>query len=352
MSPDDFWDDVTQASRPPVLLPDIGTFFNHDVELALTMVKEVKTAGARYLKGEILHDADICLSSDVAEHYLGHNAQPVQENYRQLIERKTLHLSAYEKIFTPCSTLGMGLVLSVYDMEGADFAQQMGACAIKIASTNVVHATLIRHCAQLGLPLLIDTGKASLDETLRALRWAREAGANRLILEYSPPAPPASVSNHNLRVFGLLAEKFDGPLGLSDHHAGEEMLYAATTLGCRVLEKGLCADDNASDQDVFHALPASILAEVISKCRNIHAALGDANRAYAPSAERPAARMGIVAGKDLASGDTVDIEAVRFAFPTLGIPVEEWDKVNHSRLKAPVAAGQPIEWHHVDATAS
>jgi sialic acid synthase SpsE len=350
MSPDDFWDDVTQTSRPPVLLPDIGTFFNQDVQLALTMVKEVKTTGARYLKGEILHDADICLDTIVSEQYLGHDAQPVRENYRQLIERKTLPLSEYEKIFTPCRTLGMGLVLSVYDIEGADFAKKMGACALKIASTNLVHAPLIRHCAQLGLPLLIDTGKASLDETLRALEWAREAGANRLILEYSPPAPPAPVSNHNLQVFRLLAEKFDGPLGLSDHHAGEEMLYAATVLGCRVLEKGLCADNNGDDQDVFHALPIAMLAEVIRKCRNIHAALGDADNAYAPPAERPAARMGIVAGKDLASGETIDIKTVRFAFPTLGIPVEEWDQVNQSRLKVPVAAGQPIEWHHVDAT--
>jgi sialic acid synthase SpsE len=236
----------------------------------------------------------------------------------------------------------------VYDQAGADFAKQMDACALKIASTNVVHAPLIRYCAASGLPLIIDTGKASLDEALRAIQWARQAGADRLILEYSPPAPPAPVNKHNLRVFGQLAEVFDGPLGLSDHHASEEMLYAATVLGCRVLEKGLCADVQNGDQDVFHALPLTKLAEVMTKCHNIHAALGDAQAAYTPPAERPAGRMGIVAARNLALGDSIDINTVRFAFPTLGIPVEDWDKVNRAHIRSPVAAGQPIEWCHVE----
>lgn len=348
MTPDVFWEDVIQCTRPPVLLPDIGTFFNQDVVLALTMVEAVKQAGARYIKGEVLHDARICLATDVAEQYLGHDAQPVRENYRQLIERKTLPLKQYEQIFAPARTLGLGLVLSVYDQTGADFAKHIGACALKIASTNVVHAPLIRYCAESGLPLIIDTGKASLDEVLRAIQWAQQAGAHRLILEYSPPAPPASVTQHNLRVFDKLAEVFDGPLGLSDHHAGEEMLYAATVLGCRVLEKGLCSDVQSSDQDVFHALPLAKLGEVITKSRNIHSALGDAHAAFTPPAARPAARMCIVAARDLAAGDRIDISTVRFAFPTLGIPVEDWDQVNRLHLKTAIAAGQPIEWCHVE----
>ena len=182
MSPAEFWDDVVHASRPPVVLPDIGTFFNQDVALAARMVAAVKAAGARYVKGEVLHDAEICLKTDVAEHYLGADAQSVGENYRQLVERKALPLSQYEKIFAPCRELKLGLVLSVYDLKGADFAKRLGACALKIASTNVVHAPLIRYCAGLDLPLIIDTGKATLDEALRAVNWARRAGAERIVL--------------------------------------------------------------------------------------------------------------------------------------------------------------------------
>jgi sialic acid synthase SpsE len=244
----------------------------------------------------------------------------------------------------------MGLVLSVYDQAGADFAVNMGACALKVASSNIVHAPLIRYCASLKLPLIIDSGKSSREEVIRAVHWAQQAGAERLILEYSPPAPPAPVEQHNLRAISDLRKIFSGPLGLSDHHAGEEMLYAASALGYRLLEKGLCADNQFTDQDVFHALPLSQLATVMEKCRAIHAALGAASAAYTAPTKRPAARMGLVAAINLDVGDSLDSNTVRFAFPTLGIPVEDWDKVRQLQIKTPVAAGQPIEWQHVEST--
>lgn len=347
MTPDQFWNDVSDNRRPPVLLPDIGTFFNQDLSLASQMILGAHSHGASYLKGELLHDAGICLESETTEQYLGADARPIRENYRTLIDRKVVPLKEYERIFEPCDELGMGLVLSVYDLDGAEFAARMGACALKIASTNVVHAPLIRYCAQLDVPLILDTGKASFEEAMRAVQWARESGADRLILEYSPPAPPAPVSHHNLRVLPVLATEFDGPLGLSDHHAGEEMLFAATALGCRVLEKGVCADSQANDQDVFHALPIGRLNDVKSKCDNIHAALGDAHQAFNAPEQRPSARMGVMAATELQPGDRIQLDRVHFAFPTLGVPVEDWDRLEGRTVTQAISAGQPLEWGHV-----
>lgn len=347
MKGDRFWRDVKDAFRPPVVLPDIGTFFNQDMALAEELLIGVANTRARYIKGEILHTAEICLHSDTTEQYLGQDAQPVSENYRRLIERKVVPLEQYRELYAPCKHLGLGLVLSVYDQEGADFAVDIGACALKIASTNVVHAPLIRHCAKQGLPLIIDTGKATLEEAQRAIEWARETGNDQLIIEYSPPAPPAPLEKHNLQILPDLQKMFGIPVGLSDHHSGEEMLYAATALGCRVLEKGLCAAKPQNDQDVFHALPIDQLSGVMQRCHNIHAALGNAMAAYPAPPQRPVARMGLVAQQDLMPGDVLSLENVRFAFPTLGIPVEHWDDIAGCKLTHAVTANAPLEWKHV-----
>jgi len=342
-----FWRDVSDPSRPPVFLPDIGTFFNRDLDLAAQLLHKVAGSGARYIKGEILHDPEICLPTDTAERYLGNDAKPREENYRALIERKTVGLDAYRELFAPCRDLGLGLVLSVYDGAGAEFAAEIGAQAIKIASTNVVHAPLIRQCAGLGVPLIIDTGKATLAEAQRAVEWAFKAGASELVVEYSPPAPPAPLEKHNLRILRDLNKLFGLPIGLSDHHHGDEMLFAASALGCRVLEKGVCDNSPNSDQDVYHALNVDRLPDVLDQCHNIHAALGEANAAYAPPPERPAARMGVVALKNLQPGDVLNLDNVRFAFPTLGIPVEEWDRIAGAKVVQSVAADNPVEWQHV-----
>jgi sialic acid synthase SpsE len=332
-------------------LPDIGTFFNQDVQQALRLADILRSAGVPFIKGEVLHDPSICLPSDVTVQYLSDKKEPVTERYRGLIERKFLPLTQYEEIFRHCKTLGLGLVLSVYDTVGANFARDIGAAGLKIASSNIVHAPLIRYIAQLGLPMIIDSGRSSLDETLRAISWAREAGAQRLILEYSPPAPPTPVSEHHLRVLSRLQSVFDGPIGLSDHHAGAEILYAATALGYRVLEKGVCPNSHVADQDVYHAISADQVATALQTIHSIHAALGYPSKAYNSPARHPA-RMGLVASHSLRRGDYITLEDVKFAFPALGIPVEEWDKVNGQKLTADLLAGTPIEWKHVAAASA
>jgi len=347
MNPEQFWRDVSESSSPPVILPDIGTFFNRDMQQADQLMHEVARSGTHYIKGEILHDAEICLSTDIAEHYLGADATPVSENYRSLIERKTVSLDDYRKLFSACEKHRIGLVLSVYDLQGVDFAIEIGACALKIASTNIVHAPLIRACAATGLPLLIDSGKSTLAEVERALQWAKDAGSEKIVIEYSPPAPPTPLANHNLLVMQELVKRFELPIGLSDHHHGEEMLYAATVLGCRVLEKGVCPTQNANDQDVYHALPIDHLSRVRQRCHNIHTAMGNAHAAYQPPEQRPVARMGLVTQQTLKPGDIINLNSVRFAFPTIGIPVEQWDEVEGSTVSQTLDANTPLEWSHV-----
>jgi sialic acid synthase SpsE len=332
----------------PLVLPDIGTFFNQDLEEARRLIEAVKAAGARVIKGEILHTADICMRSGAMEKYLSPDGEVRSEGYRELIERKVVGLDDYRRLFSLCHRAGLPFVLSVYDMEGTDFAKSIGACGLKIASANIVHAPLIRHAASTGLPLLIDTGKSTWEEIERALRWAREAGAMNVVIEHSPDAPPAPLENHNLRFLHTLRDGLGAPVGLSDHHEGEEMLYAAAALGASILEKGVCLRKDAADQDVFHALPVGMLGEVIRKCGNIHRALGDGARRTSPVRPRPTGRMGLVALTNLPAGAVLGPDNVAFRFPTLGIPVEDWDAVSGGRLRRAKRRDEPLDHDDVE----
>lgn len=333
---------------PPLFLPDIGTFFNQDMSLAREMVARVKAAGCLVVKGEILHRIELCLDDETQERYYDPGRGFVAERWRELMARKVVPLESYAELFEGCRSQGLAFVLSVYDREGADFAKQMGAAALKIASANLVNQPLIEHAAKLGLPMLIDTGKASLDEIARAVQWAQDAGACGICLQHSPLAPPAPLAEHNLRMLQTFRAIYGFPVGLSDHHAGEEMLYAAAALGAAVLEKGVCRDDNPPDQDVAHALPIGQLADVVRKCANIHAALGSPMRRLRRDAPRHNQRMGLVAARDLAAGQPLTLDAVDFAWPNLGIHVEHWELVANWRVRRDLARGRIIRWQDVE----
>jgi sialic acid synthase SpsE len=335
---------------PPLFLPDIGTFFNQDVKMAILMIKKLHQAGVRIIKGEILHNPNICLEDETKDHYVDSKNRIVTERYRELIERKVVSLETYEKIFNFCCSLKMDFAVSVYDNEGADFAKDIGAVALKIASSNIVHQPLIEHVAQKKLPILIDTGKSSIEEIARAVNWFKDAGGDEFILEYSPPAPPIPIEHHNMKAMVHLGRTFDCLFGLSDHHSGDEMLYAAATLEASVIETGVCLSKQKTDQDVNHSVEISEVPKVLYTIDLIHKSLGSQSIYLRRDREKYISRMGLVAKRNLSTNDRINHDNVEFAFPAKGIVIEYWELVKDARLKNSVRRGLPIGWNDLGIT--
>ena len=327
-----------------LFLPDIGTFFNDDVEVALNMVEELSEAKIPVIKAEILHDVDICLKTNLSEFYYSASRENmIEENYREVIERKIVSLEAYEKIFNFVKKKGCDLVVSVYDTEGAAFAIEHDVIALKIASSNITHQPLIKYVAKTDRTVILDTGHSTLEEISRAVNWLNDEGKFDIVIQHSPLAPPISVKKHNLKFMQTLGRCFGIPYGLSDHHIGEEMLYAATALGAAIVEKGVCPDDLGDEQDRAHALNIGQAAKVQEKINNIAQGLGSGVRVLERNRDKYRSRMGLVARVDLDKGAILTEENVTFAFPVVGIPVEYIELYFGREIKNPVAAGSPIK---------
>lgn len=345
-------------NEPPIFFAEVGSFFNGDANLAKKLFEQIVTArdanpnAAVVLKTEILDDPEICLRGDLIENYQDKKGNLKQENYRELIERKAMPLSNYEPLFAYCRDVKIPTVVSVYDFNAADFAAAQGAAGLKIASTNIVHLPLIHHVATLGLPMVIDTGRASLSEVARAVEVARNAGAYDIIVQHSPDGHPAAPEAHNLRILQTYERAFGLPVGLSDHHVGVEMLHMAIALGATVLEKGLYFHPEELDQDIAHSMDIKDFPAALQKTVECWQAMGDTwrdNSKPLKGTVGSSQRQCLVAKKGLKAGDPLSFDTVRFAFPCMGIPVEHWPIVKDWVIRADLAQDQPIEWHHVEA---
>lgn len=342
--------------HPPLFFAEIGSFFNGRPEPARELIRRIIAGRDQVpdqpvvLKTEILDDPDICLPGDTMETYASKDGGVKQENYRELIERKVMKTADYIPLFAMCRDAKIPFVVSVYDMRAASFAREHGAAGLKIASSNLTHVPLIRHTAGLGLPMVIDTGRASIAEVHRAVETARRAGCHDIIVQHSPEGHPAPARSHNLRIMQTYMQAFGLPAGLSDHYTGHEMLYVSVALGASVLEKGIYFDPNELDQDIAHSMGIDDLPRVLRAVRDSWLALGRTERDLQMKIDwviGTSQRQGLVANRDLQRGDAITLDTVRFAFPCKGIPVEHWDLVSAWTIAAPVRAGEPIRWEHV-----
>lgn len=341
---------------PTVFMAEIGSYFNGDYQLAKRLVESIIEARAMVpeqpivLKTEILNDPDICLIGDLEETYTNKVGQVKKENYRKLIERKILALEHYIDIFQLAHDAQLPVVVSVYDFTAADFAAKQGAAALKIASSNIVHVPLIRHAAKLGLPLVIDTGRSTLSEVYRAVDTAKAAGCNDIIVQHSPDGHPALPEAHNLRLLQTYERCFNLPTGLSDHHTGVEMLYMAIALGASVLEKGVHVDPEELDQDISHTMSIDDLPKILKNVYDCWIALGNTERNVRTPIKGvigSSQRQGLVAKRELSVGDKINLDNIRFAFPAVGIPVENWDLIEGWQIAKSIKAGAPLRWEDV-----
>jgi sialic acid synthase SpsE len=345
---------------PPVFLTEIGAFFGQDMALASRMISDIIGVGASVphqpmvLKTEILHDVDVCLPGDTLETYASKDGRVRQENYRALIERKVVPLSQYEVLLKQCTAAGVPFIVSIYDFTGADFAIDIGAAALKIASANLVHVPLVRHCARAcasrGLPLILDTGRASIAEVSAGVDIARAVGCEDIVIEHSPDGHPALPKAHNLRILKTYQQKFGLPVGISDHHVGLEMLYMSIALGATVIEKGVHVAPDDLDIDISHTMGVHDLARVLQTVHDCWQAMGQTardKRVVIEGVIGTSQRACLVAKRDLTPDDAVSLDTIRFAFPCIGIPVQQWDAVKGWSIVQEIPAGHPLQWSDV-----
>ena len=112
---------LLENGAKPLVVPDIGTFFNKDLALAFEVIDSLVDSGAQVIKGELLHDPEICMKSEALISYPESNKVVRSENYRDLIERKFIALDQYKRLLDKITELKVPCIMSVYDFKGAQF---------------------------------------------------------------------------------------------------------------------------------------------------------------------------------------------------------------------------------------
>ena len=332
--------------HPTVFMAETSTFFNKDVDLAMSYLQAAVDAGVDIFKSEVLHDPNVCLK-DTGLLYEYRHASGVQvEEWRAIVERKVMPLEGYRQIYGLCRQLGVPFVASVYDFVGVDFLLEVGASAIKIARDNINNVPLVRYAARTGLPVIFDAGFVYFDEVARAVKLAQDEGAGGVIVNHHPGANPAPPELHNMCIMQTYKEALKVPVGLACHYRGDEILYLAIGMGANLLEKGVVDDPDRVELDVVSSVSLSELKEVVEKVNDCWKAIG-----HAPAKHQEPRNLsklkGLTAKRRILEGQVLAEDDLSFAWPPLGIPVQYWDLVVGNRAARTIGSNEVVRWGDV-----
>ncbi|BCS89192.1 N-acetylneuraminate synthase family protein [Pseudodesulfovibrio sediminis] len=332
--------------HPPFFIAELGTCHEGNLDVALDLTRKAVEAGADCIKSELFYETEVRDNSAIKTFSIrGKRYEvPLLDHMR----RYQFTLDQHHEIKKLADQLGVPFMATAHDEERVDFLVRIGAESIKIASPDIVHYPLIRYAARSGLALVLDTGGAWQHEVEMAVKIARDAGCERLIVNHQPDGHPGEPWQHNLRVMSRYMELFQTPVGLSDHFDGYEMVHAAVAAGAQVIEKPISRDRFMEACEHIWSVTIEDLPEVLRTMHMVYEAMGQPQKPMKPGL-RPQSphRVALVAKRNLVQGDIINLTNITFGKPRLGIGVEHWDELEGHTLSNPVSEGAFIRWEDI-----
>ena len=330
--------------NPPFVIAEMSGNHNGSLQKALEIVDAAAWAGADAIKIQTYTPDTMTLPLKTGPFRIRNPKSPwhgrsLYELYREAHTPWKWH----EPILSLAKKHKMICFSTVFDESSVDFLSDLGAVAFKIASFENNDLPLIRRTAEMGRPMLISTGLASLSEITAAVRTAKNAGCDSLALLKCTSNYPASPKSSNLRTIPDLRNRFGCEVGLSDHTLGTTVSLAAISCGATLVEKHLTLNRKNRGVDSLFSLEPIEMRQLIQEIKTVWSALG--KPVYGPSTEEIPSlqfRRSLFVVKDIRKGETFTRENVRSVRPGAGLSPKFLEKILGKRARKNICAGEPM----------
>ncbi len=267
----------------------------------------------------------------------------------EMLARLELKHEQFAELYAYAGRCGIEFLATPFSIVDLKFLVDLGVRAIKLASPEVVNAPLLDAAARSGLPLILSTGAAELEEIAAAVERLQAADVEDLALLHCISSYPARVPDANLGAIGTLARCFGTVTGFSDHTESVDIGGYAAAAGASIIEKHFTLDRKRSGPDHAFSLEPDDLTAYIRNIRRAEMLLGSGQISVTPSQRnvRDVARASLVASRDLQAGEEITADALAAKRPGGGICPMDIDLLIGRRVRSPIPADTPVSWDAV-----
>jgi sialic acid synthase SpsE len=303
------------AGAPLFVVAELGLNHEGSVERALELVDAAAGAGASAIKLQSFKADDLVAAGCPPP------AHVPEQSLVEFFRRFELDEAAHHTIAAHARARGLRVIATPFSCDAVDMLERVRVDAYKIASGDLTYDALIARCAATGVPVVMSTGMATLEETAHALFRARAAGACHLALLHCVCAYPVPECCLYLRAIATLQQEFGVPVGLSDHARTTWAVPIAVALGASLYERHLALPGHEGVDAPVSSSPAE-LAAAVAMARRTEVELGHGRRECLPAeaVNLIAARRALYATHALPAGHIVRARDVAVLRPSCGLP--------------------------------
>ncbi len=184
-------------------------------------------------------------------------------------KRMEFTLEQWKGIKQHCDEVGLDFICSPFSNLAVDWLEEVGVHTYKIGSGEVNNFLLLEKITQTGKPIIISSGMSSFAELDKTVDFLKTKKANFSILQCTT-AYPTKPEQYGLNVLAELKERYNVPIGFSDHSAKIATGIAAVALGAEILEFHMVFNRSMFGPDAIASLTMEETKQLVEAVNEIH----------------------------------------------------------------------------------
>ena len=317
------------------IIAEAGVNHNGDPKLLRRLIEVAADAGADAVKFQTFSAERLAMpGADTADYQ---KRETGEDDQLTMLRKLELSDEMHRLALVECERLGIEFMSTPFDGEALDYLSRLGIKRIKIPSGEITNLPFLRKCADRGLPIILSTGMATLEEVVSAVAavrdvWVlagREERPGDLTVLHCTSNYPAKSEDTNLNAMATIAASVNTAIGYSDHTEGLAVSIAAVALGAVAVEKHFTVDRSLPGPDHKASLEPRELAELVRQIRIVEGALGDGVKRPNQSelSVRDVVRRSACLRRPVRAGVQITSEDLIFLRPGTGIAPSNADKI-------------------------
>ncbi|NQU32074.1 MAG: N-acetylneuraminate synthase family protein [Bacteroidetes bacterium] len=305
-------------------LAEVGSVHDGSFGNALKLIKLAAECGADIVKFQThIAEAETLKEAPMPSFFKG-------EPRYVYFERTGFSLEQWKELKSECDKQGIEFLSSPFSIEAVELLEEIGIKQYKVPSGEVTNLPLMKVIAETRKPVLLSSGMSTWQELDEAVKTFQKIHNNITVLQCTSEYP-CSYDNVGLNIMQEAKERYQLPVGLSDHTITNYSAFTAVALGASVIEKHLTFSRKMYGSDAKHSLEPYEFSEMVKGIHAIETILSSK-----VDKDEIANRMGnikevfqksIVSIVDIPKGTFITEEMIGFKKPGTGIPASKIETV-------------------------
>jgi N-acetylneuraminate synthase len=255
-------------SNTPYLIAEIGQAHEGSLGILYSYIDAIATTGVDAIKFQ-MHIAEAESSAFEPFRISFSKEDATRFDYWK---RMGFSLQQWIDIKAHCDALEIDFLCSPFSNLAVDWLEEVGVNQYKIGSGEVNNFLLLEKIAKTKKPIILSSGMSSYEELDTTVAFLKDRNIEFSILQCTT-SYPTQPEQYGLNVIQELQNRYQVPVGFSDHSAKIETCIAATALGASILEFHVVFDRQLFGPDAKSSLTIQETKDLVSAIRTIAKAI-------------------------------------------------------------------------------